>query len=381
MRADRSSMHALSAFAATLAVALVARAERPRIAVEYVHTDATTRRVLAEVRNAGLDPVDVRASDLSAGPSELADRYRAVAILSIKKANRIELAVLSPETREVIYAATVTSKGGTPASVRAAEELHGRLIELPEGTPPPPVLEETPSEPEPVPAAPAPAKPARPQPPATDDDSAAITFGDKERLTQLAKDAASTTRVHKPDKERTALWLGASGGAESGTTRLNQMSVVHVEARLEPAKYFSVAAFAILPVTPEKIVRTEGSGALDTSLFGALLRGTALDAGGILRVSAGAGGGVAVVSMSGLASSPAYEGRHTSAVTGIGMATVGMNARLAPWIALRADATAGLAAYRPVMRFDGHEVATWGPTVVAFTGGIEVNALGFGGDR
>src|SRR5690242_4307393 len=106
---------AACAFAAFVIVAPCAHAERPRIAVEHSRTDAATRRVLAEVRNAGLDPVDVR-TDRAADVSELADRYKAVAVLSIKKPNRIELAVLSPDTREVIYASTVTSKGGTPAS-------------------------------------------------------------------------------------------------------------------------------------------------------------------------------------------------------------------------------------------------------------------------
>jgi hypothetical protein len=58
-----------------------------------------------------------------------------------------------------------------------------------------------------------------------------------------------------------------------------------------------------------------------------------------------------------------------------------MDARVLPWLALRADAIAGLAAYRPVMRFDGRDVATWGPTLVAFTGGFEIDALDFGGSK
>jgi len=65
--------------------------------------------VLAEVRNAGLDPVDVHAEERAGDVSQLADRYRAIAVLSLKRAGRIELAVLSPETREIIYESTVTS--------------------------------------------------------------------------------------------------------------------------------------------------------------------------------------------------------------------------------------------------------------------------------
>src|SRR5262249_21903554 len=139
------------------ALSTAAQAERPRIAVEHDKPDAASRRLLAEVRNAGLDPVDVRVASSPANPSEVADRYGAVAVLSPRQPGRIELAVLSPDTREVIYESTVTSKGGTPASVRAAEELHGRLIDLPrretfDGVPPNEVvvLPETPEEPAPA---------------------------------------------------------------------------------------------------------------------------------------------------------------------------------------------------------------------------------------
>jgi hypothetical protein len=30
------------------------------------------------------------------------------------------------------------------------------------------------------------------------------------------------------------------------------------------------------------------------------------------------------------------------------------------------------------MRVDGRDVATWGPRTLAFTGGLEIDALGFG---
>jgi hypothetical protein len=382
LRAPARRRAAICLCAALVATAAIARAERPRIAVEHARTDAATRRVLAEVRNAGLDPVDVRTNDRSADVSELADRYKAVAVLSIKKPNRIELAVLSPDTREVIYASTVTSKGGTPASVRAAEELHGRLIDLPrretEEAPPPATVTPTPVELETEPDPPPPPVQAKTAPPEQEPPE----LVPPEAFDDVAKDEPAP-RAPKPrgGKEPPALWLAAGAGATTGALGLAQVPVMQVEARFEPMRYFSVSAFGLLPLAPQKVAASEGTATLSATVAGVMLRGTALDVGEVFRVSAGAGGGVALVSMSGQASSPRYDGQATSATTGIGVATIGMDARLLPWLALRADAIAGLAAYRPVVRFDGRDVASWGPTFVAFTGGFEIDAFDFGGSK
>ncbi|HVW28462.1 MAG TPA: hypothetical protein VHC69_24025 [Polyangiaceae bacterium] len=366
---------------AIVASAAVARGERPRIAVEHSRTDAATRRVLAEVRNAGLDPVDVRASDRSADVSELADRYKAVAVLSIKKPNRIELAVLSPDTREVIYASTVTSKGGTPASVRAAEELHGRLIDLPRReAPETPPADEAAAPAEKEPAPPPEPPPAKKPVPSEEPAEAAPA----EAFDDVAKDSPEPG-VHRQKssagKESPALWLGAGAGAESGAFGVAEVPVVHVEARFEPMRYFSISAFGVLPVASQNVAAPEGTAAISADVFGAMLRATALDVADVFRVTAGAGGGVALVSMSGQASSSRYDGQGASATTGVGVATIGMDARVLPWLALRADALAGLAAYRPVMLIDGRDAASWGPTFVAFTGGVEIEAFDFGGSR
>jgi hypothetical protein len=378
--ADTAARRCVAACAgvAIVASATAAHGERPRIAVEHSRADAATRRVLAEVRNAGLDPVDVGTSDATADVSELADRYKAVAVLSIKKANRIELAVLSPDTREVIYASTVTSKGGTPASVRAAEELHGRLIDLPrrETSEPPPPTEVTLQE-EAEPASPPGPPPKKPAPADEPTDAAPA-----EAFDDVAKDNPDpSVRHQKPGagKEPPGIWLGAGAGAASGAFGIAEVPVIHVEARFEPKRYISVAAFGLIPVASQNVAAPEGTAAISATVVGATLRATALDVENVFRVTAGAGGGAAIVSMSGQASSPRYDGQGTAATTGLGVATIGMDARVLPWLALRADALAGLAAYRPVMRIDGRDVASWGPTLVAFTGGLEIDAFDFGG--
>jgi hypothetical protein len=356
---------------AVLAVAAPARAERPRIAVEHERQDAAARRLLAEVRNAGLDPVDVRATSNPEKPTDVADRCGAVAVLSLKRPGRIELAVLSPETREVIYESTVTSKGGTPASVRAAEELHGRLIDLPrretfDGVAPTtaPARTET--------ATPAPATP--------------VTL---EETPEVRREPLHPHVVDQtPDKplphvrastdEPLRLWVGGGAGAMSGSGGFNRLPVAKVEARFEPFRQFSVSAFAMLPVAAQSVSAPEGNGDLRVRLVGGMLHATVLNWGDVVRLSAGAGGGVALVDMEGRAKGPELTGRSASAATGIGTAVIGLSVRVLPWLSLRADATGALAAYRPVMRFDQREVAAWGPDVLAFTGGIEFDTLAIG---
>lgn len=369
----------MSACAAVLAFAGTSHAERPRIAVEHARSDAAARRVLAEVRNAGLDPVDVHAGERSSDVSELADRYRAIAVLSLKHPGRIELAVLSPETREVIYESTVTSKGGTPASVRAAEELHGRLIDLPR-------REATEAAPADQASAPAPAPEPVREIPVTLQDSPAdkpVTFPHPVPMT-AARDEANDSqnrRYTHAHLDPSRFWAGASAGASSGVGSGSEVPVFAVEARYEPMRYFSIAAFGILPVAGQQIAAPEGSAELRARIVGGMLRATVVDVGDVFRLTVGGGGGAAIVSMSGHASTARFDARTASAATGVGLATVGMSAKILPWLALRVDALGGLAAYRPVMRFDGRDVATWGPSTMAFTGGLEIDALGFGGGR
>ena len=365
----------------TLSAAGTSRAERPRIAVEHAKADAATRRVLAEVRNAGLDPVDVHTRDGSGDVSQLADRYKAVAVLSLKRAGRIELAVLSPETREVIYESTVTSKGGTPASVRAAEELHGRLIDLPRreqaATSPPPdpvppatvLLEESEAHGEPSHEAPR-AKQALPA-------EAPVAVA---ALRQRSPSAdAGENHLPPPDaSERPRLWAGAGLGAQTGIGNGLQVPVARIEARFEPFHRFGLSVFGLLPVSAQNVAAPEGNAELEARIVGGMLYATWLDVGNVLRASAAAGGGAAIVSMSGRTSAIGLDGRSTSATTGMGLAAMGLSARVLPWLALRADGTFGLSAYKPVMRIDGREVATWGPRMLALTGGFEINALGFG---
>jgi len=157
--------------------------------------------------------------------------------------------------------------------------------------------------------------------------------------------------------------------------------VFKIEARYEPMRYVGISVFGLLPIAAQGVGASEGSAELRARLVGAMLHATVLDVASVLRVTTGAGGGAAVVSMNGRTNDARLDGRTTTAATGIGIATVGLSARLLPWLSIRGEALGSLAAYRPVMRFDGRDVAAWGPATVAFTGGFEIDALGFGGGK
>jgi hypothetical protein len=348
------------------AVAWVANAERPRIAVEHDKPDAASRRLLAEVRNAGLDPVDVRAVSSPGNPTAVADRYGAVAVLSLKRPGRIELAVLSPDTREVIYESTVTSKGGTPASVRAAEELHGRLIDLPRRE----TFDGVPQDASSTHAdAPSPAEAVTP-----------VTLEETPERRALPRASLSDAAPDKPAlhirptaDDPIRVWLGGGAGAMSGDGGFNRLPVAKLEVRFEPFRHFSLSALTMLPVAAQTVTAPEGSGDLRVRLVAGMLHATVINWGDVVRLSAGAGGGVALVEMHGHAAGPGLAGRSASATTGIGTGAIGLSVRLLPWLSLRADVTGALAAYRPVMRFDHRQVAAWGPDVLAFTGGLELD--------
>ncbi len=375
------------ALAIVLAIPGVCRAERPRIAVaHHGEAKAATRRLLAEVRNAGLDPVDVGAERTTGAVSEVADRYGAIAVLSLRKRGRIDVAVVSPETGQVVYESTLTSKGGTPASVRAAEELHGRLIEQSRGERPKGMRGSTaPGE---IPVDSGDPKESAPRAEPNEASQAAASDQDAkgtlppEPPDDFGEDAPKDTGASGPRSKRPSLpelWVGASGGVASGVgDGLNRVPVAKLEARFAPWSRWSASALALLPLDAERLDGPEGTAEVHARIFGAMAHPPSLELGKVLELHGGLGAGAALVAMSGHTSSPGLAGRESTAITGVGLAAIGLRARILPWLSVLADATGGLALYRPVVRFEGRDVGRWGPASLAVTGGLEINAIGLG---
>jgi hypothetical protein len=383
-RFGSASLFAVATFAPAFA-----HAEGPRIAVAHRAADAAARRLVAEVRNVGLLPVDIKSkAGKSVAPSRVAAEYDAVAVLTLGKQGSIDVAVVDPDTRQVVYESTVSSKGNTPASLRAVEELHGRLVDMnladPEATKAAAsaFLADGVSD-----APPSDAKPPR------DDAHSAIEdalHGAEPALpisespstsSDVTRDeVSSASRGSRSDLDGTGLWLGGSFGLMSGGTHLSGVPATKLELTAAVDRW-SASAFAFLPLEPQTTSGTGGMADVSPRIFGGMVHFVPVELGRAF-LSLGLGGGAGVIAMSGHPTSSNFAGRDGTVLTAMGLAGVGVGVRALPWLSVRADATGGLAAHRPVVEFAGQGMAAWGPTFIAGTLGVELDTsriFGFGG--
>lgn len=396
----RSRSHAVSLALLGMSLSAVCHAERPRIAVAHRNAGVAARRLFAEVRNGGFDPVDVLAKHIdSVAPSRMAEKYGVVAVLSLGARGNIDVAVVSPETGRIVYASTVTSKGGTPASVRAVEELHGRLVAMNLATDDAASTEPTTSDAKPAdtnareantangktadanaqetspdevapPSANAPERTEEP-PPAEAVSTLHFTTSDPERdVAHASKEPDRRERVGSSPE----LWLGAGAGLTNASPRLNRVGESRLEVRFAPSRYVALSALAFLPLSSQNISVAQGGADVHARVVGGLFHVTPIDIGDRFFVDAAIGGGAALVEMNGHAASPILSGRNASVATGIGLGAVGVSFRALPWLAVRVDATGGLAVHRPVVQLESQDVAAWGPGFAAVTAGLEIDA-------
>jgi hypothetical protein len=393
----RSRSHAVSLALVGMSLATVCHAERPRIAVAHRNGGVAARRLFAEVRNGGFDPVDVLAKHIDAvAPSRMAEKYGVVAVLSLGARGNIDVAVMSPETGRIVYASTVTSKGGTPASVRAVEELHGRLVAMNLATDDVPATKPSDTKPAETKAAESNAADGT-----TDDGSAAeaspqgvaaAEASAPERTEPAATEPVRPLHFATPDPERDVthpskepdrrdrvgsspeLWLGAGAGLTNASPRLNRVGESRLEVRFAPSRYVALSALAFLPLSSQNIAVAQGGADVRARVVGGLFHVTPIDIGDRFFIDAAIGGGAALVEMNGHAASPILSGRNASVTTGIGLGAIGASFRALPWLAVRVDATGGLAVHRPVVQLESQDVAAWGPGFAAVTAGLEIDA-------
>jgi hypothetical protein len=324
-----------------VALAVTSRADgRPRIVL--LSADYTlARRVSAEAEAAGfavveLDPAHVQGSD-----SALLEQNAAVALIRLVSPDRAELEFRTaegPGKTSLLRRPT----DGDAFALRIVEEARARLVELE-------IIEDSPPPARSEPAAPAPAEPrdlARSPEPARA----------PERDRVLARGGRSS-----PPK----LW--ASGGLAASAPAGGLGATLHAAfgARIEPTSRFSLSAQALLPVTENNLNRPEGSADANVSLFfGKLSYGFAQPARN-LSVEGGLGAGVVVLSMNAEAQPPrsAATDRLTA---GVYFLHGGAVWTLASWFRLSAALLGGVSAPRPVLRFEGREVATWGRPFAGF---------------
>ena len=187
------------------------------------------------MRSVGLDPVEVRAK--TGEPTlalRAAEKCGAVGVLALRARGSIEVTVMSPDTGEVVYRSTITAKGTTPASVRAVEELHGRLV----------AFEVEATDTASIPGAEADEAPRY-------DASSPAAEAAPSGVGPDSPPQHDARQEHRRDDEphdahaRTSLWLGAQGGP-TATPSWDRVAEMKLEARIAPWSHFAVSAMALL---------------------------------------------------------------------------------------------------------------------------------------
>jgi hypothetical protein len=128
---------------------------------------------------------------------------------------------------------------------------------------------------------------------------------------------------------------------------------------VSPSSTWNVSAYALLPATENELTGAEGQAELNASLFLAQFGYSPVDLGSRWLVDFGLGAGLLSLGMRGEARAP-FTGQEDRLFAGLYFLHAGAAWSATSWFRMRASALGGLSAPRPVVRFDGHEVAAWG---------------------
>jgi hypothetical protein len=158
--------------------------------------------------------------------------------------------------------------------------------------------------------------------------------------------------------------VGASAAAAFGGVGVTPG--LSLGLRVEPSEQWSVTAHALLPITENEVSGPEGEADLLVNLFLADVAYRLPILSSRWELAFGPGAGILSMPMSAETSAPrtASSDRTTSAVF---FAHGGVGWSATPWLRARASLRAGVVTPRPVVLFDGREVAAWGHGFLAAT--------------
>jgi hypothetical protein len=167
--------------------------------------------------------------------------------------------------------------------------------------------------------------------------------------------------------------LGAAGGlgvsAAGGGTGATLHAGVALQLRL--ASGWGVTGRALLPLTAGRIAAAEGSATVRPYLFTAALDRLIWRRLDGWAASAGAGAGALLLDMRADAA-PGFVGSTDRLAVAVSFVAADLRLGVARWLAVHAALTGGLTMPRPVLRFDGREVATWGRAFATATLGVDL---------
>jgi len=313
-------------------------AAAPRVLLVPGHEEELARKVEAEAEAAGF-PLLRALPGPGTQPAlpELVRERSADAALALESAEVVRLHVPAVGEKPAYDAVVArTREDGDGFASRVVEQLRGRLVDLallPEARPaasaeaatPPPVRVSTP-------------------PPPRDE---------------------GTSRTAPPG-EAPMLALLAGGGASVAAGGLGAVPAVALGLRAEPGFGLAISGRALIPLTDATVSTAEGEADVDVQLFLGDIALRLLAPSPAFVVEAGAGGGFGLLPVDAEAVAP-YEAANDRLVTGLFYLHAGAGFSVTSWLRLRAVVRAGLNAPRPVVRFDGEEVASWGRAFTAAT--------------
>lgn len=166
------------------------------------------------------------------------------------------------------------------------------------------------------------------------------------------------SEASRGDARGLRLWLGAgaSGAWSFGGLGLTPHAQLAVRADLGPD--WSAALGASLPLVSTELDAAEGEAQVSWWAYTASLE-RSLPLPGAWFGGFGLGAGLFVVGAEGQASGD-FSGQSERLTCGAGFVSLSFGRELNDWLRLRATATAGSTAPRPVLRIDGREVASLG---------------------
>jgi hypothetical protein len=322
--------------AATALTEPAAAAEAVDIAIRDGESPELSRKLRAEVGYAGFVAVD--------GASRTSQTPASIRILS---ADRVQLSVQrASDTTRFEQTLERRPAEGESFALRVVEELRARLVDVGWTLPAKSGTEEQ---------APANA-------PLTADATAERSFEPSFEDT-----TPSETGAERPHAETTSIGNGASGlrlwlgAGAAGTWSFGGLGVTPHAAlslRADLGPDWGAALTANLPLMSTDLAGAEGEADVTWSAFTAAIEHTLPLPPGWLG-GIGLGAGLFVLDAEGQARAE-LSGQDERLVCGAGFAQLSLGHELNGWLRLRATATAGSTAPRPVLLFDNRQVASLG---------------------
>jgi hypothetical protein len=314
---------------------LAARAqadELPRIAVVHAASaaDGVTGRLRDELSTLGLSVVDVTLGP-EEGATSLDDAARRVdafaAVQVVPAKGGVEVWIADRVTGKTLLRELVVAPGAAlddVVALQAVELLRASLAELGFSK-----------------------KPA----------------GDVRSTPAVTRSAPS---LPPPRRETRKFWLQVGPALAISPGGLSASGHALIGFRWRAAKQVGADAWGLLPVLSASVSGPEGTADVSPLLFGADVAIWFLEPEADFQVSGAGGVALARLGIDGHAVPPLASRAETS-IAPVPFARVSLERRLGSRLGLELDGFVGVAAPRPVLRFNGREVADWGRPLVIGT--------------